>query len=125
MVRSREVDRYIEAAPREYQERLESVRSAIRKAAPDTIESLSDGIPFYTFRGEVGVSGRLCFFRLLRDHLVLYMRPAFLDKFGDELEPYRTGTRTLHFRLDRPVPVRLIGKVVAHGVRKHRVSRPD
>lgn len=124
MVGSTEVDRYIGAAPREYRERLRSIRSAIRRAAPDAIESLTSGIPFYTFRGEVGPSARLCFFRLLRDHLVFYMRPAFLEGLGDELEPYRTGTQTLHFRLDRPVPIRLIGKVVANGVRKHRASRP-
>jgi uncharacterized protein YdhG (YjbR/CyaY superfamily) len=60
------VDEYITAAPKEVQPKLREVRAAIREAAPEAVESISYGMPFYSFKGESGFKARLCYFGLLK-----------------------------------------------------------
>ncbi|MGI0091284.1 MAG: DUF1801 domain-containing protein [Nitrososphaerales archaeon] len=52
--------------PKEVQPKLREIRAAIREAAPDAVESISYGMPFYSFKGESGFQARLCYFGLLK-----------------------------------------------------------
>lgn len=63
---SKSVDEYIENTPRDVQPKLREIRMAIQEAAPAAIESISYGMPFYSFRGESGFQARLCYFGLLK-----------------------------------------------------------
>lgn len=116
---SKDVESFIEAAPKAVQPKLRELRTAIREAAPDAVENISYGMLFYSFRGESGFGARLCYFGLLKKNAVFYTRPAFLEEYEEEVEPYRSTKSALHFRLDRPIPVRLIKKLVRNGVKKH------
>lgn len=113
------MDSFIEATPKEAQPKLRVIRAAIREAAPDAVESISYGMPFYSFRGESGFQARLCYFGLLKKKVVFYTRPAFLEEYMGKVEPYLSTKSALHFRLDTPIPVRLVKKLVRNGVKKH------
>jgi uncharacterized protein YdhG (YjbR/CyaY superfamily) len=76
------VDQYIRAAPVEARAVLRTVRAAIREAAPDAEESISYGIPFYSYRGETGVAGRLCYFGLKGAGIALYLRAHPITSFS-------------------------------------------
>jgi len=117
----KEVDAYIDDAPKEVQPKLRQIRAAIREAAPDAIESISYGMPFYSFAGESGFGARLCYFGLLKSKkkIAFYTRPVFLDEYKGEVEPYTTTKSALQFPLDRPIPIRLIKKIVRNGIRRH------
>jgi uncharacterized protein YdhG (YjbR/CyaY superfamily) len=119
MGRSKDVDSFIEAAPKEFQPKLREIRAAIRKAAPTAVESISYGMPFYSFPGESGFGARLCYFGLRKQNVVFYTRPVFLEEYASEVEPYLSTKSALHFLRDRPIPVRLIQKLVRNGVKKH------
>jgi uncharacterized protein YdhG (YjbR/CyaY superfamily) len=121
MNRAKDVDRYVENAPEEVRPRLRQIRTAIREAAPEAIESISYGMPHYRFPGESGFESRLCYFGLLKGkkNLVFYTRPAFLEDFENEAGPYSTTKSAVHFPMDRPIPVQLVKKVVKNAVRKH------
>jgi uncharacterized protein YdhG (YjbR/CyaY superfamily) len=121
MNRATEVDRYIENAPEDARPQLRQIRAAIRRAAPVAIESISYGMPHYSFRRESGFGSRLCYFGLLKSKrkIALYTRPAFLEGLEDEAGAFRITKSALHFPLDRPIPVRLIQKLVRNGVRTH------
>jgi uncharacterized protein YdhG (YjbR/CyaY superfamily) len=121
---TRDVDGYIENAPKEVQLKLRQIRAAIREVAPDAIESISYELPFYSFRGESGFQARLCYFGLLKNKkkIVFYTRPAFLEEYMDEVKTYMTTKSALQFPLDRPIPVRLIKKLVRNGIRKHKTG---
>ena len=69
----KDVDGYIASAPKDAQTKLRELRTAIRAAAPNAEDSLSYGMPFYSYRGEVGA--RLCYFGLKTDGIGFYMRP--------------------------------------------------
>ncbi len=113
------VDAYIESAPKEVQLKLRKMRTAIREAAPDSTETISYGMPFYSFKGESGFQARLCYFGLLRKRIAFYMRPVVLEEHMDEVKTYMTTKSALQFPLDRPIPVQLVKKLVRTAIRKH------
>ena len=77
------IDQDIDSAPTEPRAKLRHLRAAIREAAPDAVESISYGMPYYSFRGETGFQSRLCYFGLLKSKkkIVFYTRPRFLEPF--------------------------------------------
>jgi len=116
---AKDVDTYIQNAPKEVRPKLREMRTAIREAAPDSKEAISYGLPFYSFRGETGFQARLCYFGFLKDKIVFYVRPVFLEEHMDEAKAYLSTKSALHFPLNRPIPIELIKKLVINGIRKH------
>ena len=109
--RSSEVDRYISSAPKSIQAKLAQVREAIFEAAPGARESISYKIPFYDYRG------RLAWFGLFTNHIGLFIRPPVLQEHRDELKGYSMTKSSLHLPLGKPIPVKLVKKLVKAGVR--------
>ncbi len=103
---SKAVDRYIRAAPRAFREKLEAVRAAIREAAPEARESISYGMPYYSYEG------RLAWFGIHRSHIGLYLRPPVLERHKEELKAHGTTKSAVHLPLDREIPVALVRKLV-------------
>jgi uncharacterized protein YdhG (YjbR/CyaY superfamily) len=120
---AKDVEAYIAAAPKEAQAKLRAVREAIREVAPDAVESISYGMPFYSFKGESGIQARLCYFGLLKGRIAFYLRPLVLEEYTDEAAGYVTSKSALQFPLDRPIPVSLIKKLVRNGIRKHAAAQ--
>ncbi|HYK92776.1 MAG TPA: DUF1801 domain-containing protein [Thermoplasmata archaeon] len=125
MGRAKEVDTYIEESPKSVQPRLREIRAAVRRAAPDAVESMSYGMPFYSFKGESGFKARLCYFGLLKKKMVFYTRPVFLRAYRDEVEAYLSTKSALHFPLDKPIPAQLIEKLVRNGTAMHKAGSDD
>jgi uncharacterized protein YdhG (YjbR/CyaY superfamily) len=126
MNRSAEVAAYLDRAPQEVRAQLEQIRAAVRKAAPECVEELSYGMPHYRFDGESGVKSRLCYFGFRKGarHVAFYTRPVFLEAYPAVTKPYLTAKSALQFPLGRPIPVRLIERIVKNAVRVHaRASR--
>ena len=119
----RDVDTYIQTAPKEVQPILREIRTAIRAAVPDSTESISYGMPFYGFKGETGFQARLCYFGFLKKKIVFYTRPTFLQECMDEAKPYLSTKSALHFPLDKPIPIELVKKLVRNGIRKHEAGK--
>jgi uncharacterized protein YdhG (YjbR/CyaY superfamily) len=121
----KDVDEYIAVAPKEVRPKLKQVRAAIREVAPDAVESISYGMPFYSHKGEQGFKGRLVYFGLLKARIALYMRPEDLEGHIDEVARYMTAKSALQFPLDETVPVSLIKELVGDAVRRHEAGRRD
>jgi uncharacterized protein YdhG (YjbR/CyaY superfamily) len=113
------VDEYMAAAKKEVRPKLEQVRAAIREVAPDAVESISYGVPFYSYKGEQGFKRRLVYFGLLKARIALYMRPQDLEEHMSEVSKYMTTKSALQFPLDEAVPVRLIKELVRAAMKRH------
>lgn len=101
------VDAYIAGAPRILQGKLRELRLAIRKTAPAAKESVSYGMPYYSYKG------RLVYFALAKTHIGLYIPPPILQDYQKELKGYSTSnSATLRFPLDGKLPVALVKKLV-------------
>ena len=105
------VGEYIKMAPKEHQKKLRELRSLIKSSAPKALEKLSYGMPYY------GHKGRLAYFAMAKEHIGLYIMPATLKGYENEVAKYRTGKATLRFPFNRKLPSSLIKKLVRHGVK--------
>ncbi|MCI4325170.1 MAG: DUF1801 domain-containing protein [Thermoplasmata archaeon] len=124
MPAAKSVEEYILTAPAETRVALRMVRKAIREASPHAEESISYGLPFYSYPGEVGVERRLCYFGLKGVGLGLFLRPRDLEPHAEQIAPYVRTKSALRFPLDQPIPVALVKKLVRDAVRRHRAGQP-
>lgn len=100
------IDEYIAGFPPDIQAKLEKIRAAIRKAAPDAEEAIKYMIPTFTLQGN------LVHFAAFKNHIGFYPAPKGIEAFKDELAEYEGGKGTIQFPLDKPIPYALIGKIV-------------
>ncbi|HVC58516.1 MAG TPA: DUF1801 domain-containing protein [Candidatus Acidoferrales bacterium] len=105
------VDAYIKGAPKDAQAKLKQLRSVIRKAAPDSVERISYGMPYY------GYKGRLAYFRLAKAHIGLYIPPPIIEQHKKELAAYETAKSTVRLPLDKKLPLALIRKLIVSRAR--------
>ena len=101
------VDDYISDFPEAIQSVLEEIRDTIRKAAPDALEMISYGIPAFKFKGKP-----LVYFAAFKNHIGFYPTPTGVEEFEKELSVYKQGKGSVQFPLDKPMPLKLISKIV-------------
>ena len=101
------VEEYIGAQPETVRAKLEQVRAAIRKAVPDAVEVIGYGMPGYKLHGKP-----MLYFAGFTKHYSLFAASgSFFGQMEDELKGYELRKGTVHFPLDRPVPVKLISRI--------------
>jgi len=83
------------------------MRAAIRSAVPrEATETISYRIPAFKHHGI------LVWFAAFSDHCSLFPTAAVIEAFNEELKGFSTSKGTIHFPLNRPLPVALIKKIV-------------
>lgn len=107
------IDEYIACFPPEIQEKLETIRATIRKAAPKAEEAISYMIP--TFK----LHGNLVHFAAFKNHLGFYPGAGGIAAFQDELAGYETSKGTVQFPLDKRLPLTLIREIVKFRVQQN------
>jgi len=120
---SKSIDEYISAAPEHVRPKLNQLRAAIREVAPDAVESISYGMPFYSFKGEAGFTARLCYFGVMKDSIAFYMRPHVFEEHADQVMEFKSTKSALHLPIDRPIPISLIKKLVRTGIKTHEARK--
>ena len=100
------IDEYIASFPADIQEILEQVRLTIIKAAPQASETISYGMPAFT------LNGILVWFAAHSKHIGFYPRASGIEAFKKELSIYKNAKGSVQFPLDKPMPLKLITKIV-------------
>ncbi|MDP1715125.1 MAG: DUF1801 domain-containing protein [Anaerolineales bacterium] len=106
-VRFNSIDEYIATFPADIQKLLEEVRATIKAAAPDAREKISYQIAAFELNGR-----NLVHFAGWKNHIAMYPIPSGSEAFDKEVSQYAGGKGTLKFPLDKPLPLKLIGKIV-------------
>jgi uncharacterized protein YdhG (YjbR/CyaY superfamily) len=101
------VDEYIAACPEETHERLQEIRMAIKKLAPDAKEKISYQIAAFELNGK-----NIIHFAGWKKHISLYPIPAGDEAFESEVSKYADGKGTVKFPLDVPMPMKLVRKII-------------
>lgn len=104
------IDDYIIQFPVEIKSKLETIRTAIKKAAPKSVEVISYGMPAFKMHKV------LVYFAVGKNHIGFYPTPNPIIFFGKELEGYKTSKGAIQFPLDKKVPLSLISKIVKYRV---------
>jgi uncharacterized protein YdhG (YjbR/CyaY superfamily) len=109
------IDEYVEAFPEKVQRILEKLRDAVRKAAPEAVESISYDMPTFKLDGK-----RLVYFSAWKSHIGFYSIPKGNEAFRKELSPFEGPKGSLRFPLDQPIPYDLVKKIVVLRVKEIR-----
>jgi uncharacterized protein YdhG (YjbR/CyaY superfamily) len=110
------VDQYHSIFPPEVVERLETIRSIIKKTVPDAEEVISYQIPAYKYYGF------LVYYSAYRSHISLSypFSAAFLAAFKTDLAKYNVSKSAIQFPHDGPLPTALIKKMIQFRVKENK-----
>lgn len=100
------IDKYISKFPEEVRNRLQKIREVIKEAAPNSVETISYGIP--TFKQGTN----LVHFAGYKKHVGFYPTPSGIEAFREEFSAYEVSKGTVKFPHDKPVPYDLIKRIV-------------
>lgn len=101
------VEEYLATQPDAVRVRLEKVRDAIKTAVPDAVEGIGYGMPGYKLHGKP-----LLYFAGFKNHYSLFAASGtFFATLVEELKGYELRKGTVHFPLDKPVPMKLISRI--------------
>ena len=101
------MDEYIGTFPEDVQKILEELRTTIKTAAPDAEETISYNIPTFKLNGKY-----LIYFAGWKSHISIYPIPIGSESFNKQVAKYSEGKGTLKFPMDKPLPLKLITKMV-------------
>ena|SRR5665213_61218 len=102
-------EEYLSGFPKETQIALDQIRTSIKNIAPLADEVISYRMPAFKLNGRM-----LVWIAGYKNHIGLYPMPSAIKAFAKELAPYKSGKGTLRFPLDRPLPLKLVAKVVKY-----------
>ena len=109
------IDEYIATFPEDIRKTLEELRVTIKAAAPEAGEKISYGIPTFTLNGKY-----LIYFAGWKNHISIYPIPTGTEAFNKQISKYVEGKGTLKFPVDKPLPLKLITKMVKLNVAESR-----
>ncbi len=112
-IKFKTVDEYISAFPKNVKDILEEMRNIIKRAAPTAEELISYNMPAYKLKGF------LVSFAAWKKHIGLYPVPAGDESFKKQIALYKEEKNTAQFIYDKPLPVKLITKLVKLRVKEN------
>ena len=101
------VDDYISKFPKEVQEKLKWIRKEIKDNAPESIESISYGMPAYKLNKKP-----LVYFGGFANHIGFYATPTGHANFKKVLSKYKQGKGSVQFPLEHPLPHQIITDII-------------
>ena len=112
------VDEYLGRVPAAARDTLNKLRAAIRSAVPkQATETISYRIPAFRY------NGMLVWYAAFANHCSLFPTAAVIQQFKNELKDFSTSKGTIHFPLDKPLPVTLIKKMVKARVAQNEARK--
>lgn len=103
----RTFEQYVSRIPEYARGPLQELRGAIRSAVPaGSTEVISYRIPAFKNKRV------LVWYAAFSKHCSLFPTAAVIDAFQEELKGYTTSRGTVHFELDKPLPIALIKRMV-------------
>lgn len=107
------IDTYISGFPLSTKDALVRLRDTIRNAAPEAEEKISYQMPLFKQKGVVA------YFAAHTNHIGFYPGPSAIKAFEKELADYYTSKGTIHFPFDKPLPLKLIDRMIKFKVKEN------
>jgi uncharacterized protein YdhG (YjbR/CyaY superfamily) len=115
-----DIDGYLAALDEPKRSTLEVLRRSILEVLPDAEQCLSYGMPAFKIHGKT-VAG----FAAFKHHLsYLPHSGSVLPALRDDLAGYEMTKGSLHFAIDKPLPRRLVKKLITTRMRQLGSARP-
>jgi uncharacterized protein YdhG (YjbR/CyaY superfamily) len=101
-----DIDEYIAGFPTGVQRILQEIRFTIKKAAPKATEAIKYAMPTFMF------NGNRIYFAAYKNHIGFFSVPTGNKDFEKDFTPYKTGKGSIQFPIDKPMPLKLISKII-------------
>ena len=108
------IDEYIATFPKDIQKILEELRTTIKEAAPGAEEKINYQMPTFF------LNGNLVHFAAFKKHIGFYPTPSGIEAFQKELSAYEGSKGSVQFPLDKPMPLKLISRIVKFRVAENK-----
>jgi uncharacterized protein YdhG (YjbR/CyaY superfamily) len=112
------IDAYVKMFPPKTRKVLKQLRATIKAAAPDAKETINYAIPTFT------LNGNLVHFAAFDTHIGFYPTPSGIAAFKGELAGYASAKGSVQFPLDKPMPLKLITRIVKFRVAEQLKKAP-
>jgi uncharacterized protein YdhG (YjbR/CyaY superfamily) len=113
-VAPQEIDRYLATLDEPKRSTLEALRESILAVLPEAEQCISYGVPAFKVEGKT-VAG----FAAFKNHLSYVPHSgSVLATLPDDVAPYETSKGSLRFAVDKPLPKRLVKKLVSARMRE-------
>jgi uncharacterized protein YdhG (YjbR/CyaY superfamily) len=112
------IDAYIATFPPAVQEILEQIRETVKRVVPEAEETISYDMPTFNLNGTY-----LIYFAAWKKHIALYpVSPKLADWLSEDLSGYKGTKGSVHFPLNKPIPMDLIKKIVEWRLKEHQTN---
>ena len=101
------INEYVSTLPENAQKAMSEIIATIKAKVPNAEEHISYNMPAFKVNGEYFIH-----FSAWKNHIGMYPIPAGNEAFQKQIDPYRSAKSSLNFPLDRPMPIKLIEKVI-------------
>ena len=109
-----DIDGYLAALDEPKRSTLEALRQSILEVVPQAEQCISYGLPAFKVQGKT-VAG----FAAFKQHLsYLPHSGSVLPALGDDVARYEKTKGSLHFAIDKPLPKRLVKKLITTRMRQ-------
>ncbi|MCE7066738.1 iron chaperone [Dyadobacter sp. CY326] len=110
------IDEYIAMFPADVQQILEEIRKTVKRLAPDAEETISYDMPTFNLNGTY-----LIYFAAWKKHVAFYpVSPKLADWLSEDLSGYKGTKGSVHFPLNKPIPMDLVEKIVEWRLKEHQ-----
>ena len=111
---TRDIDKYLAKVEEPKRGTLEALRVSILDVVPDAEQGISYGMPAFKIGGKA-VAG----FAAFKNHLSYFPHSSsVIEELAGDLTRYETSKGTLKFAIDKPLPKRLVKKLVVTRMRE-------
>jgi uncharacterized protein YdhG (YjbR/CyaY superfamily) len=100
------VGEYISGFPEGKRKVLEQFRALVKNIVPEASEVISYGMPAFK------LNGVLVWYAAQTNHFGFYPKASVIEKFKQELIPYKCSRGTIQFPYNQPLPAELITEIV-------------
>lgn len=107
------VDKYIASHSPEVQEKLNEIRTVLRKTLPDAEERISWAMPTF-WKGK-----SIIHFAAFKNHIGLYPGDQAIETFKNELSDFSISKGTIRFSYDKEIPASLIERIAKWCYEEH------
>ena len=108
------IDEYIALFPADIQDRLQTMRSVVREAAPEATEKISYQMPTFHQNGNV------VHFAAFTNHIGFFPGASGVEAFADKLTAYKTSKGTIQLPFNEPLPLELVKEITRWRVEENR-----
>ena len=86
---------------------LEHVREIVKQTAPTATEVITYGMPGFKYKGKYLIA-----FASFKDHLSVFPGAGAIEATKDQLINYKMSKGTIQFTVDKPLPDKIIAKII-------------